>query len=183
MRFFAWSALYFCDYTCRLQIHNMQVGYQLMERRPPLIERLKARATSVLPDKFATTISKIIEVRSVLAEQRMRGLSWCALTHLLEAEGVSLAQGTLRNYARMIGQAEAVLRDRGNPAPTDAEIHAALHIQNQAPAGPALTRAPPQKPSGLLPHAVPQKTPTRHDLAPQPLAVRPSIILNPDRDL
>ena len=48
--------------------------------------------------------------RAVLAEQKMRGLSWAALTDLLESEGVSLAEGTLRNYMRMIGQAEVIVR-------------------------------------------------------------------------
>ena len=73
------------------------MGRPPSENRIPLVERLNARAATLQPDKAATTISKIIEVRAVLAEQKMRGLSWAALTDLLESEGVSLAEGTLRN--------------------------------------------------------------------------------------
>ena len=97
-----------------------------MESRQPLSERLKMRAAGLEPDRVTAMIFKIIEARCVIAEQRLRGVSWAALTRLLAEEGVNLSEGTLRNYARMIGAAEAALRTKGNPDPTDKEIHAAL---------------------------------------------------------
>ena len=146
------------------------MGRPPSENRIPLVERLNARAATLQPDKAATTISKIIEVRAVLAEQKMRGLSWAALTDLLESEGVSLAEGTLRNYMRMIGQAEAALRAGGNMAPSDQDIRAALHIGQGA-------NEPRQKPSPLSNYGEPQK------FTPRMLPARTSIIRNPDPDL
>lgn len=106
----------------------------------------------------------------------MRGLSWAALTDLLESEGVSLAEGTLRNYMRMIGQAEAALRAGGNSAPSDQDIHAALHIRQVA-------SAPLQKPSPLSTYGAPQKFTPPAISAPRMPAARSSIIRNPDREL
>jgi hypothetical protein len=139
------------------------------------------RAEGLEPDKATATIFKIIEARHVIAEQRLRGLSWAALTRLLEEEGVNLSEGTLRNYARMIGIAEAALRAKGNPEPTDKEIHAALYApRNAAPPG---MRPLPQKPPPSAPaiFGEQQITPPRPDLAP--FAARSSVIRNPDRDL
>lgn len=160
----------------RYQIHEMPMGKSPLENRMPLIERLKARAATLQPDKSAKTISRIIEVRDVLAQQRMRGLSWAALTGLLESEGVCLAEGTLRNYMRMIGQAEAALRAVGNPAPSDQDIHAALHIQQGTPAAR-------QKPSHPSIHGEPQKFTPSPASAPRMPAARPAINRNSDRDL
>jgi len=152
------------------------MGKPPLEHRIPLVERLNARAATLQPDKAATTISKIIEARAVLAEQKMRGLSWAALTKLLESEGVSLAEGTLRNYMRMIGQAEAALRAGGNMAPSDQDIHAALQIRQRA-------NAPRQKPSPLSIYGELQKfTPSPVSLPGMPSA-RSAIIRNPARNL
>lgn len=152
------------------------MGRPPLENRISLVERLNARAATLQPDKAATTISKIIEVRAVLAQQKMRGLSWAALTNLLESEGVSLAEGTLRNYMRLIGQAEATLRAGGNSAPSDQDIHAALHIRQGA-------NAPRQKPSPLSTYGEPQKFTPPPISAPKVPAARSSIIRNPGRDL
>lgn len=153
-----------------------------MESRRPLSERLKMRAASFDPDKATATIFKIIEARHVIAEQRLRGLSWAALTRLLAEEGVNLSEGTLRNYARMIGAAEADVRAKGNPEPTDKEIHASLHApRNAALATPSPLRAIPQKPSAPTLFVKQQNTPPLADLALP--AARSSVIRNPDRDL
>lgn len=142
-----------------------------MESRRTLSERLKLRAASLDPDKATATIFKIVEARHVIAEQRLRGLSWAALTRLLAEEGVNLSEGTLRNYVRMIGSAEAALQAKGNPEPTDKEIHASLYAPRTAAlATPAPTLFMKQ-----------QNTPPRAD--PTPPAARSSVIRNPDRDL
>lgn len=166
----------FRHHSGSFQSREMLMGRPPLEHRIPLVERLNARAATLQPDKAATTISKIIEARAVLAEQKMRGLSWAALTDLLESEGVSLAEGTLRNYMRLIGQAEATLRAGGNAAPTDQDIHAALHIRQGA-------NARRQKPPPLSTYGEPQKiTPSPTSLPGMP-AGRSAIIRNPDRDL
>lgn len=154
-----------------------------MESRLPLSERLKTRAARLQPDKAIATVAKIIEARKVIAEQRLRGLSWAALNRLLAEEGVNLSEGTLRNYARMIGTAEAFLRGKGNNEPTDTEIHAAIYIRNEAPAGLPQMRKVPQDPlpSAHALHGEQQGTHPRPDLRPQ--AARSSVIRNPDRDL
>ena len=155
-----------------------------MEPRRPLSERLKLRADGQEPDKATATIFKIIEARSVIAEQRLRGLSWAALTRLLEEEGVNLSEGTLRNYARMIGSAEAALRAMGKAEPTDKEIHAALYAHgNAARAAPSRMRPLPQKPPPSAPALFGKQhsTPTRPDLSPP--AARSSVNRNPDREL
>lgn len=153
-----------------------------MESRRPLSERLKMRAASFDSDKATATIVKIIEARHVIAEQRLRGLSWAALTRLLAEEGVNLSEGTLRNYARMIGAAEAGVRAKGNTEPTDNEIHASLYApRNAAVATRSQPRSIPQKPSAPTLFVKQQNTPPRADLAlPAP---RSSVIRNPDRDL
>ena len=150
-----------------------------MESRQPLSERLKMRAAGLVPDRATATIFKIIEARHVIAEQRLRGLSWAALTRLLAEEGVNLSEGTLRNYVRMIGSAEAALQAKGNPEPTDKEIHASLYASRTA--APSQLRATPQKPSAPTLFMKQQNTPPRADLAPP--AARSSVIRNPDRDL
>lgn len=155
-----------------------------MERRRPLSERLTLRAEGLEPDKAMATIFKIIEARRVIAEQRLRGLSWAALTRLLEEEGVNLSEGTLRNYARMIGIAEAALRAKGNPEPTDKEIHAALYAPgNAARTAPSRMRPLPQKPPPSAPALFGEQhsTPTRPDLSPLP--ARSSVNRNQDREL
>mgnify|MGYP000084114462 CR=1 FL=1 len=155
-----------------------------MEPRRPLSERLKLRADGQEPDKATATIFKIIEARSVIAEQRLRGLSWAALTRLLEEEGVNLSEGTLRNYARMIGSAEAALRAMGNPEPTDKEIHAALYAPgNAARAAPSRMQPLPQKPPPSPPALFGEQlsTPTRPDLSLPP--ARSSVNRIPDREL
>lgn len=168
----------------RNEHHEMPHGIPLMESRRPLSERLKTRAAGLEPDRATATICRIIEARSVIAEQRLRGLSWAALTRLLEEEGVNLSEGTLRNYARMIGTAEAALRAKGNPEPTDKEIHAALYSpRNAAVAAPPRMKTLPNKPSPAAPafFGDQQSTPPRPDLAPP--SARSSVIRNPDRDL
>lgn len=155
-----------------------------MEDRRPLSERLKMRAAGLEPDKATATIFKIIEARSVIAEQRLRGLSWAALTRLLGEEGVNLSEGTLRNYARMIGGAEADLRAKGNPEPTDKEIHDAVYTpRNETVAALPRMRALTQKPSPAAPAFLDelQRTPPRPDIAPP--AARSSVIRNTDREL
>jgi hypothetical protein len=169
-------AHHFWHHIARVQFCELLMGRPPLENRIPLVERLNARAATLQPDKAAKTISKIIEVRAVLAEQKMRGLSWAALTDLLESEGVSLAEGTLRNYMRMIGQAEAAMRAGGNMVPSDQDIRAALHIRQGA-------NAARQKPSPLLSHGELQKfTPPPSSTPSMPVA-RSSIIRNPDPDL
>ncbi len=152
------------------------MGRPPLENRIPLVERLNARAATLQPDKAAKTISKIIEVRAVLAEQKMRGLSWAALTDLLESEGVSLAEGTLRNYMRLIGQAEATLRAGGNSAPSDKDIRAALHIRQGA-------NAARQKPSPLLSYGEQQKFTPSPVSTPSMPAAHTSNNRNPDPHL
>lgn len=155
-----------------------------MESRRPLSERLKMRAASFDPDKATATIFKIIEARHVIAEQRLRGLSWAALTRLLAEEGVNLSEGTLRNYARMIGAAEAALRTKGNPEPTDKEIHASLYApRNAALAAPPRMLTLPQKPPPSAPalFGEQQSTPPRPDLSQPP--ARSSVNRNQDREL
>lgn len=153
-----------------------------MESRRTLSERLKVRAASLDPDKATATIFKIIEARHVIAEQRLRGLSWAALTRLLAEEGVNLSEGTLRNYVRMIGSAEAALQAKGNPEPTDKEIHASLYAPRTAAlVAPSQPRATSQKPSAPTLFMKQQNTPPRAD--PTPPAARSSVIRNPDRDL
>lgn len=169
-------AHHFWHHAGSFQSREMLMPTPPLENRIPLVERLNARAATLQPDKSATTISKIIEARAVLAAQKMRGLSWAALTDLLESEGVSLAEGTLRNYMRMIGQAEASLRAEGNAAPTDQDIHAALHSRQGA-------NARRQKPSPLSTYGAPQKFTPSPIAAPKMPAARSSIIRNPDRDL
>lgn len=98
----------------------------------PLKERLRLLAEATAPDKTPPLICKIIEVRRVIAEQRLRGHSWSALAGMLAQEGLNLADGTLRNYMAQIGHAEAQLHDAGNPTPSDAEIHTALRQKRAA---------------------------------------------------
>lgn len=155
-----------------------------MENRRPLSERLKIRAAGLEPDKATATIFKIIEARSVIAEQRLRGLSWAALTRLLAEEGVNLSEGTLRNYARMIGGAEADLRAKGNPEPTDKEIHDAVYTpRNETVA--ALPRMPTvlQKPSPSAPALQGEQQGTKPRPALAPLGARSSVIPHTDHDL
>ena len=169
-------AHYFWHHVGRIKIHETMMGRPPLENRIPLVERLNARAATLQPDKAAKTISKIIEVRAVLAEQKMRGLSWAALTDLLESEGVSLAEGTLRNYMRLIGQAEAALRAGGNSAPSDKDIRAALHIRQGA-------NPPRQKPLPLSIYGEPQKFTPPPSSTPSMPAAHTSNNRNPDRDL
>lgn len=149
-----------------------------MDSRRPLSERLKMRAASLPPDKPVATILRIIEARSVLAEQRLRGMSWAALTRLLAEEGVNLSDGTLRNYMRMIGAAEAALRAGGMAEPTDREIHAALYGPHRAAPAPKASDPAAERRAPLPMTAPPLRT--------VPLtrpAAQPSLIRNPDRDL
>jgi hypothetical protein len=153
-----------------------------MERRRPLSERLTLRAEGLEPDKATATIFKIIEARRVIAEQRLRGLSWAALTRLLAEEGVNLSEGTLRNYARMIGVAEADVRTKGNLEPTDKEIHASLYApRTVALATPSQLRSIPQKPSAPTLFVKQHNTPPRPDLSPP--RARSSVNRNQDREL
>lgn len=134
-----------------------------------LSERIQKRAQTRLPDKQPPVIRKIIEARSVIAQQRLRGQSWHALADILEAEGVHLGAGTLRNYMAKIGKAEISLQDAGTPLPTDDEIHAALRqpqTKGAVAPGPAPHPAPgvqagvqpstphaPSRPHSALPNA------------------------------
>lgn len=98
-----------------------------------LAERLRRRAAETEPDKTPPVIRKIIEVRRVIVEQRLRGHSWSGLAGMLAHEGLNLADGTLRNYMAQIRRAEAQLHSAGNANPSDAEIHASMRQKQAAP--------------------------------------------------
>lgn len=109
-----------------------------------LATRLQRRAEACHPDKPQPMLRRIIEVRSVLAEQHLRGLSWTALADLLAAEGLNLTAGTLRNYMNEIGHVVDHLRAQGHADPSDAEIHAALRKKRgPLPSPKPLRPAPP----------------------------------------
>lgn len=148
----------------------------------PLAERLRKRAEALRPDKQPPVIRKIIEVRSVIAQERLRGRSWNALSDLLKAEGIHLTPGTLRNYMALIGQAETALRDAGTLSPGDDDIHAALRhpVSRPRTAAPTPGRLP------VAPVQVGRRPPSvatdRSRSAAAPPA-RASLTRNPDRDL
>lgn len=102
-----------------------------------LEERLRERAEGTVPDKVPAAICQVIEVRRVLSEQRLRGHSWASLAQMLADVGLNLTAGTLRNYMRQIGRAEAYLHDAGKSDASDSEIHAALRRMQAAPRRPA----------------------------------------------
>ena len=124
-----------------------------------LEERLRLRAEKTAPDKVPAAICKVIEVRRVLTEQRLRGHSWASLTQMLADEGLNLTAGTLRNYLAQIGHAEDILCASGNADPSDAQIHGALR-QSQA-RRPAASCLQPAK--NITPHARASRSKANHD--------------------
>lgn len=139
---------------------------------PPLSERLIAQAEALSPDRPVPLVFRIVELRRVLSQLKLSGFSWGMLARLLAEEGLHISPGTLRNYMRLIGLAEARLHGLGQIAPSDAEIHAALRLVRAAPAA----RRPPSCPPSVL----------SPPPAPPPLGLlhaRGALNRNPDRDL
>lgn len=93
---------------------------------PPALsqaDRLRSLAEQTPIKKTNTAISKIIELRDVLTEERCRGRTSDGLAELLAEAGVNITPGTLRNYLADIDRAILALESEGNAAPSDADIH------------------------------------------------------------
>ena len=100
----------------------------------PRDPKLRQEASS--PDSFLEKVrnmprrSRRSALRSVIAYRvalnEMDGLGYTSaeMSVELEARGVSIAAGSLRNYRAAIRQAEAALPNAGNLAPTNEQIHA-----------------------------------------------------------
>lgn len=86
-------------------------------------EQLRALADKTPIKKTNTAISKIIELRDVLTEERCRGRTSDGLAELLAEAGVNITPGTLRNYLADIDRAILALESEGNAAPSDSDIH------------------------------------------------------------
>lgn len=126
-------------------------------------------------------IRRIIEVRSVLEEHRQRGLSWDTLAGLLEQEKIHITAGTLRNYMRMIRQAEARLQEKSDQAvPKDEDIHKALYACSADLPKPAVQSSPVLQ-ARVYPSA-PPGVQIADSLAGPPRATT-SLIRNTSRDL
>jgi hypothetical protein len=74
-----------------------------------LSERIEARAKTLHSDKRPPVMFQIIEAHEKLATLHLEKRSWANLVEILDAEGVHLSQGTLRNYMARIGKAKAAL--------------------------------------------------------------------------
>jgi len=143
-------------------------------KAPTLAERIEMRAQEVHPDKASPVISKIIEARGAIVQERLRGHSWAHLVDILAAEGVNLSQGTLRNYMAKIGRAEAALKDKGVLSPTNEHIRAAVWREH------------PKVPAGSDPPPRPQQAKVEDKArAQRAVSVGPAATLsrNPDREL
>lgn len=94
-----------------------------------LSERLEKRFLATPNKKTQPVIFKIIQVRKVVAQQRLQGRSWADLADFLSHEHVHISDGTLRNYMGMIGTAVDELSATCGGEVSDEQIH--KHVSAQ----------------------------------------------------
>lgn len=91
-----------------------------------LSDRLEQHVHATEPTRQRSLLTKIITQRSVIRGARNYGHRWNFISEILEREGIHIAEGTLRNYLRLIGKSEEHLAKIGNSDPTPQQIHDAI---------------------------------------------------------